>query len=203
MSTEILKSIFSLKLQSEDNESKYQEDIFDLPPLNNIDYMLYDRSFDHNINKITEYEDNKFSIIFDSSTTNITSPFHESISSLDIHNLSPSENLNYDKSDSELNTDLATKICTQLKKPLGRKRKSIPKIDKIHNINISQPIKKSSGGEDIITIGIYTKAQRREKIRRYREKKNNPAKKRILYQCRKKFADTRKRVKGRFVKINN
>jgi len=216
MSTEILKSIFSLNLQSGDNQSEYQEDIFDLPPLNNkstskIDYTFYNNSFDHQINKMTEdeYEDNNlymFSGSYSSTTsilTDTTSPFYEPMSSPDI----PSLGSPLDLISNKLDSDLESEICSQVKKETrGRKRKSIPKIDniKIDNINISQPIRKSSScDDDIITIGIYTKAERLEKIRRYKEKKRNPAKKRILYQCRKRFADIRKRVGGRFVKSQN
>ena len=193
MSTNILKSI------TEDNESEYQEDIFDLPPLNNkysnkIDYILYDKSFDH---KMTKYEDDNLCMFSDSYS------FYEPMPSPDIHNLSspfyepmPSPlDLIYNKLDS----DSYTEICSQeKKKPRGRKRRSIPKIDKIYNINISQPIIKSSSS---FTIGIYTKAERLEKIRKYKEKKRNPVKNRVLYQCRKKFADKRERVSGRFVKV--
>lgn len=211
MSTEILKSIFSLNLQSGDNESEYQEDIFDLPPLNNkstskIDYTFYDNSFDHQINKMTEdeYEDDNlymFSGSYSSTTsilTDTTSPFYEPMSSPDI----PSLGSPLDLISNKLDSDSESEICSQVKaKPRGRKRKSIPKIDNI-NINISQPIRKSSSScdDDIITIGIYTKAERREKIKRYKEKKRNPVKNRVLYQCRKRFADTRERVRGRFVK---
>lgn len=216
MSTEILKSIFSLNLQIEDNESEYQEDIFDLPPLNNrsnsnIDYTFYDNSFGHQINKMTkceEYEHDNLCMFSDSysSTTSIltdtTSPFYEPMSSHDISSLGSSLDLISNKLDSDLNGDSESEICSQVKaKPRGRKRKTIPKID-IININISQPIRKlsSHGDDNIITIGIYTKAERREKIRKYKEKKRNPVKNRVLYQCRKRFADTRERVGGRFVK---
>lgn len=211
MSTEILKSIFSLNLQSEDNESEYQEDVFDLPPLNNksssnIDYTFYDNSFDHQINKITEhtreYEDDNLYMFSDSysSTTSIltdtTSPFYEPMTSPDITSLGSPLDLISNK----LHSDSESEICSQVKaKPRGRK--SIPKI---YNINISQPIRKSSSSscddDDDFLIGIYTKAERREKIKRYKEKKRNPAKNRVLYQCRKRFADTRERVGGRFVK---
>lgn len=213
MSDEILKSIFSLNLQPEDNQSEYQKDIFDLPPLNNksssnIDYTLYDNSFDHQINKMTGYDDNLYMFSYSySSTTSIltytTSRFYEPMTSPDIPSLGYRLDLISNKLDSDLDYDSESEICSQVKaKPRGRKRKSIPKID---NINISQPIRKSSSScdDDIITIGIYTKAERREKIKRYKEKKRNPAKNRVVYHSRKRFADTRERVRGRFVKINN
>lgn len=210
MSTQILKSIFSLNLQSEDNE--IQEDIFDLPPLNNkssnIDYTFYDNSFDHQINKMTEHtheneNDNlyMFSDSYSSTTsilTDTTSPFYEPMTSPDIPSLSYPLDLISNKLDNDLDGDSESQICSQVKAKL-RGRKSMPKIYNI-NINISQPIRKSSSHDDIITIGIYTKAERCEKIQRYKEKRRNPAKNRVLYQCRKRFADTRERVGGRFVK---
>ena len=45
---------------------------------------------------------------------------------------------------------------------------------------------------------IYTKEERQEAIRRYKNKKRN-YNKRTLYKCRKTFADSRPRVGGRFV----
>mmetsp|Transcript_6975 Transcript_6975/g.12762 ORF Transcript_6975/g.12762 Transcript_6975/m.12762 type:complete len:158 (-) Transcript_6975:1508-1981(-) len=49
-------------------------------------------------------------------------------------------------------------------------------------------------------IGTLTQQQRQEKLRRYLEKKQRRVwAKRIKYDCRKKVADNRVRVKGRFV----
>lgn len=54
--------------------------------------------------------------------------------------------------------------------------------------------------DGVPTIGIYTKAQRQEKIRRYQEKKaKRKFNKKVIYHCRKAFADRRPRVGGRFV----
>jgi len=55
-----------------------------------------------------------------------------------------------------------------------------------------------------IVTGIYTRAERREKIRLFREKKKRrDFSKKIAYACRKKFADDRPRVGGRFVPMEN
>jgi len=50
-------------------------------------------------------------------------------------------------------------------------------------------------------IGIYLPEARRERIAKFhRKRKNRIWRKRIKYDCRKKLADSRPRVKGRFVK---
>lgn len=51
-----------------------------------------------------------------------------------------------------------------------------------------------------VSIGIYTRAERRAKIERFKQKKNRRNfDKKILYACRKSFADSRPRIGGRFV----
>lgn len=51
-----------------------------------------------------------------------------------------------------------------------------------------------------IKVGVYTKEERRLRILKFREKKHRRVwKKQIKYDCRKKLADTRPRIKGRFV----
>eukprot|EP00808_Paulinella_micropora_P014752 g1843.t1 len=58
------------------------------------------------------------------------------------------------------------------------------------------------GDDDKITCGEYTKAERRRKVQRYREKREKRTyQKKIMYECRKSFADKRPRVGGRFVKV--
>ena len=49
-------------------------------------------------------------------------------------------------------------------------------------------------------VGVYTKEERLKRIERFREKKLKRIwRKQIKYDCRKRLADTRPRVKGRFV----
>jgi len=53
---------------------------------------------------------------------------------------------------------------------------------------------------DMITIGVYTRTERAAKLLRYRQKRaRRNFTKRVLYGCRKRFADSRPRVGGRFV----
>jgi len=53
---------------------------------------------------------------------------------------------------------------------------------------------------DMITIGVYTRSERAAKLLRYRQKRaRRNFSKRVLYGCRKRFADSRPRVGGRFV----
>ena len=53
-----------------------------------------------------------------------------------------------------------------------------------------------------IVIGTYTRAERAAKIARFREKRaGRKVGKRIMYDCRKVFADNRPRVGGRFIKL--
>lgn len=56
----------------------------------------------------------------------------------------------------------------------------------------------------VIRVGIYTRAERQAKLDRYRAKKNRRTfSKKILYACRKSFADSRPRVGGRFVPLKD
>jgi len=55
-------------------------------------------------------------------------------------------------------------------------------------------------GDKEVKIGKYTRAERQRKIARFKDKKTRRSfNKRIMYDCRKRFADTRPRVGGRFV----
>jgi len=64
----------------------------------------------------------------------------------------------------------------------------------------SQPFNEA----DVITLGSYTKAERARKIQRFLEKRQRRVwGKKILYTCRKNFADKRPRVGGRFVKLRD
>lgn len=54
--------------------------------------------------------------------------------------------------------------------------------------------------EGSIRVGAYTKEERQIRIAKFRAKKNRRVwKKQIKYDCRKKLADNRPRIKGRFV----
>jgi len=57
-----------------------------------------------------------------------------------------------------------------------------------------------SHGSSVARIGAYTKDERRRIIERFRAKKQRRVwSKQIKYDCRKRLADTRPRIKGRFV----
>jgi len=81
----------------------------------------------------------------------------------------------------ELNLDLLDVHCPKIKTEV-----------------IKQPIQVPKYSSEF--IGTLTIEQRKEKIARYLEKrKKRTWRKRIYYDCRKKVADKRLRVKGRFV----
>lgn len=65
--------------------------------------------------------------------------------------------------------------------------------------------KKAKSGPNVVVCGVYTRAERAKKIEHYREKKARAPeiqkKNKVMYQCRKSFADARPRVGGRFVSI--
>ena len=57
---------------------------------------------------------------------------------------------------------------------------------------------------ETVSVGSYTHGERQAKIQRYLEKRRRRVwSKKILYSCRKNFADKRPRVGGRFVKLRN
>lgn len=54
--------------------------------------------------------------------------------------------------------------------------------------------------DSMVRVGAYTKEERQIRIAKFRAKKNRRVwKKQIKYDCRKKLADNRPRIKGRFV----
>lgn len=65
-------------------------------------------------------------------------------------------------------------------------------------------VQQPAGPGDVVTIGIYTRAERAAKIHRFRQKRERRNfSKRVLYGSRKRFADSRPRVGGRFVVNEN
>lgn len=75
---------------------------------------------------------------------------------------------------------------------------------------VTRKTKQHDPNENVISIGEYTKAERRRKVDRFLEKRerwreaNHISKTRtILYKVRKDFADVRPRVGGRFVKLSD
>jgi len=65
-------------------------------------------------------------------------------------------------------------------------------------------VQQPAGPGDVITIGIYSRAERAAKIARFRQKRERRNfSKRVLYGSRKRFADSRPRVGGRFVVNEN
>lgn len=84
----------------------------------------------------------------------------------------------------------------QLSRPWGYQQRG----DLGRNYVVQQP----GGPDDVITIGIYTRAERAAKIARFRQKRERRNfSKRVLYGSRKRFADSRPRVGGRFVVNEN
>ena len=74
---------------------------------------------------------------------------------------------------------------------------------KLESVNSLDTSTESIDDEDNnITIGSYTKGERRIKIMRYKKKRANRSFiKKIKYKCRKLFADNRPRMGGRFITI--
>jgi len=95
------------------------------------------------------------------------------------------------------------------KRGRARRADAIVKIDKIKEINVSLRALSdlpsdlyNIQNDDLVTCGKYSKAVRRAKIERFKLKweQSRLADRKIMYRCRKKFADKRPRVGGRFVK---
>lgn len=71
-----------------------------------------------------------------------------------------------------------------------------PDPSSFQSVVMSMPIPRNDGDR----VGAYTKEQRRILIANFRAKRQRRVwRKQIKYDCRKKLADTRPRVKGRFV----
>eukprot|EP01029_Cantina_marsupialis_P028475 TRINITY_DN776214_c0_g1_i1.p1 TRINITY_DN776214_c0_g1~~TRINITY_DN776214_c0_g1_i1.p1 ORF type:complete len:168 (+),score=21.11 TRINITY_DN776214_c0_g1_i1:68-571(+) len=77
-----------------------------------------------------------------------------------------------------------------------RNRKLLEEF-KIENISTKDPQRNKF-------VGAYSPKSRRQLLLRFKKKRNelNWAKNKVRYDCRKQLADSRKRVKGRFVKAN-
>ena len=70
------------------------------------------------------------------------------------------------------------------------------------SINTGHPSSSSDLDPNEVVVGVYTRAERAAKIARYREKRvRRQWNKKIMYNCRKSFADNRPRVGGRFIKM--
>jgi len=77
-------------------------------------------------------------------------------------------------------------------------------LSNIIPVNTGHPSSSSDLDPNEIVVGIYTRAERAAKIARYRAKRaRRQWTKKIMYNCRKSFADNRPRVGGRFIKMKN
>jgi hypothetical protein len=78
--------------------------------------------------------------------------------------------------------------------------KSVSNIHKIPLLASDFGPKNGVANGDGCRVGVYTREERLVRIERFREKKQKRIwRKQIKYDCRKRLADTRPRVKGRFV----
>ena len=89
-------------------------------------------------------------------------------------------------------------------KLLNSNKESSDKLEyEIKPTSIKQKSTDQLSKENEISIGSYTRFERKKKIKRYRQKRDrwflNFEKSKIMYMCRSTFARKRKRVKGRFV----
>ncbi|GMF65860.1 unnamed protein product [Phytophthora lilii] len=77
---------------------------------------------------------------------------------------------------------------------------SAPTDSLLSVLNVGSSTPKSSSSEK--KIGSYSPAARKLRLQKFHEKrKNRTWKKSIKYDCRKKLADDRPRIKGRFVRV--
>jgi hypothetical protein len=82
----------------------------------------------------------------------------------------------------------------------SKKKRKISKTKTLTYSNISITSENLSS-DNVISIGIYTRAERLLKIKRYRLKKRKFSTE-ITYECRSKFAKNRPREGGRFIPIS-
>ena len=66
------------------------------------------------------------------------------------------------------------------------------------NTNNTNKSAERFSADDVVYVGIYTRAERREKIKRYRSKKRKVSSG-FVYECRSKYVKTRPREGGRFI----
>lgn len=89
-------------------------------------------------------------------------------------------------------------------KKLKNNRKSLAPTD--ISSSTASPSQQACKDRDMqaIPMGIYTRAERKAKLERYQAKKHRRTfSKKILYACRKSFADSRPRVGGRFIPLKD
>jgi len=73
-----------------------------------------------------------------------------------------------------------------------------PKLEPV--LAVPPPVQPQDPEDMVISIGEYTRGERRRKIQRFKQKqKNRTFTKKIMYKCRQTFAQSRPRVGGRFV----
>lgn len=106
------------------------------------------------------------------------------------------------------NAAMPTQVDVKLESPVATTQRrpsthftspSLPPLSKSYTIQLPPGVDPNE-----IVIGTYTRAERAAKIARYREKRaRRKWTKKIMYDCRKSFADNRPRVGGRFIKMKD
>lgn len=101
--------------------------------------------------------------------------------------------------------DRPSPVRTSATATAGKPPRSLPQAASAATRTVSAPIgipgaKRSDGGSGR-KIGAYSPEARRQRVQRYLEKRKKRVwTKKVKYDVRKNFADSRLRVKGRFVK---